>query len=45
MISYALVTIYSQCQVWYKNFIENKHTIISVTEATAIYYNIRKSQE
>ena len=23
MISYAQVTIYSQCQVWLKNFIEN----------------------
>ena len=23
MISYAQVTIYSQCQVWFRNFIEN----------------------
>ena len=45
MISHAQVTIYSQCQVWFGNFIENKQTIISVIEAIAIYHNIRKSQE
>ena len=44
MISYAKVTIYSQCQVWIRNFIENQQTIISVIEAIAIYHNIGKSQ-
>ena len=43
MISYAQVTINSQCQVWFKNFIENQQTIISVIEAIAIYHNIRKN--
>ena len=38
------VKIYSQCQVWFRNFIENQQTIISVTEAIAIYHNIGKSQ-
>ena len=42
MISYAKETIYSQYQVWIKNFIENQQTIISVIEA--IYHNIGKSQ-
>ena len=45
MISYAQVTINSQCQVWFKIFIGNEQTIISVIEAIAIYHNIRKSQE
>ena len=45
MISYAQLTIYSQRQVWIRNFIENQQTIISVIEAIAIYHNIRKSQE
>ena len=44
MISYAQVIIYSQRQVWFKNFIENQQTIIPVIEAIAIYHNIRKSQ-
>ena len=44
MISYAQVTINSQCQVWFKNFIGNQQTIILVIEAIAIYRNIRKSQ-
>ena len=44
MIYYTQVTINSQCQVWFKNFIENKQTIISVNEAIAIYHNIGKSQ-
>ena len=44
MISYAKVTIYSQCKVWIRNFIENQQTIISVIEAIAIYHNIGKSQ-
>ena len=43
IISYAQVIIYSQCQVWIRNFIENQQTIISVIEAIAIYHNIRKS--
>ena len=43
MISYAQVIIYSQCQVWIRNFIENQQTVISVIEAIAIYYNIEKS--
>ena len=33
MISYGQVIIYSQCQVWIRNFIENQQTIISVIEA------------
>ena len=45
MISYAQVTIYSQCQVWIINFIVNQQTIILVIEAIAIYHNIGKSQE
>ena len=45
IISYAQVIIYSQCQVWIRNFIENQQTIISVIEAIAIYHNIRKSQQ
>ena len=44
MISYDKVTIYSQCQVWIRNFIENQQTVISVIEVIAIYHNIRKSQ-
>ena len=44
MISYAQVIIYSQCQVWIGNFIENQQTRISVIEAIAIYHNIGKSQ-
>ena len=44
MISYAKVIIYSQCQVWIRNFIENQQTIISVIETIAIYHNIGKSQ-
>ena len=44
MISYAKVTIYSQRQVWIKNFIENQQNMISVTEAIAIYHNIGKSR-
>ena len=44
MISYAKVTIQSQFQVWIINFIENQQTLISVTEAIAIYHNIGKSQ-
>ena len=44
MISYAKVTIYSQCKVWTKNFIENQQTVISVIEAIAIYHNVGKSQ-
>ena len=43
-ISYAKVIIYSQCKVWNRNFTENYQTIISVTEAIAIYHNIGKSQ-
>ena len=44
MITYVKVTIYSQCQVWIRNFIENLQTMISVIEAIAIYHNIGKSQ-
>ena len=44
MISYAQVIIYSQSQVWIRNFIENQQTIISVIEAIAIYHNIGESQ-
>ena len=43
MISYAQVIIYPQYQVWFKKFIENQQTIISVIEAIAIYHNIGKS--
>ena len=45
MISYAQVTIDSQCQVWFINFIGNQQTIISIIETIAIYHNMRKSQE
>ena len=45
MISYAQVTNNSQCQVWFRNFIVNQQTIISVIEAIAIYHNIRKIQK
>ena len=45
MISYAQVTINSQCQAWFRNFIGSQQTVISVIEAIAIYHNIRKSQE
>ena len=43
MISYSQVTNNSQCQVWFKNFIGLRQTIISVIEAIAIYHNIGKS--
>ena len=42
LISYAKVTIYSQYQVWIRNFIKNQQTIISVIEAIAIYHNIER---
>ena len=44
MISYAQVTINSQCQVWFINFMGKQQTIISVIEALTIYGNIIKSQ-